>query len=514
MMTPHCDLLLTGGRVIDPETGLDAVRAVGIRGGSIVHVGDPTVSATRTLDVAGLVVAPGFIDLHSHAQCLSGLRLQAHDGVTTALELEAGALPVDAQLRWAEWRGRPINVGFSAGWAFARMRVMDGIALTTPQEDPQFGRGEELFNRYQAFPGWHEPAGPKQLAAILDLLRAEIDSGAIGIGVLLGYAPRTAPAEFAALAALGAELGQPLFVHARSLSPTGTPNSLDAVLELIAAARTHGTHIHLCHMNSTSGLLADQIADAVLQAQQEGVQITTEAYPFGTGSTAIGAEFLAPDELTRSGLRPSSITYLVTGERIADAERLAEIRAADPGGPCLVDILDVADPAQRNLLLRCLTFPDVAFASDACVANYWGPEEGRAAAEAAIDDDVWPLPEGLISHPRSSGCYSRVLSWLVRDTAAMSLAEAVRRSSLLPAQLLEQSVPAMRRKGRVQIGADADLVVFNPATVAPQGGFTRLLPSRGFAHVLVGGQPIIEHGTLKRASMPGSAIRGAVEYWG
>lgn len=341
MTTPILDLLLTGGRVIDPETGPDAVRAVGMRDGRIAYLGEPDAVALRTIDVAGLVVSPGFIDLHSHAQCLSGLRLQALDGVTTALELEAGAFPVDAHYRWAESEGRPVNVGFSAGWAFARMHVMDEVPIVTPQEDAALRTGEGMFARYQALPGWRAPANPRQLGAILDILRSEIDAGAIGIGVLLGYAPRTDPEEFSALAALGAELSQPLFVHARHLSPYGTRTALDAVIELIAAAREYGTHIHLCHMNSTSGLLTAEIEAHLRRAQQDGVPITTEAYPFGTGSTAIGAEFLAPEELARNGMTPSSITYLPTGERVANEERLTEIRAADPGGPCLVDILNV-----------------------------------------------------------------------------------------------------------------------------------------------------------------------------
>lgn len=501
-------MLLTGGRVIDPESGLDALRAVGLRGATIVHVGDSDVPTKQTIDVSGLVVAPGFIDLHAHAQTINGLRLQALDGVTTALELESGALPVNAHYEWSAKEGRPINFGFSAGWVYARMHVLDHVPMLGPEDNLDYRIADAMFFRNQHLTGWRQPATTRQVDEILDIVRTQVEQGAIGIGALLGYAADTGREEFNRLGALAAELAQPLFVHARYLSPIEPRSSLAAVDELIGIAREHGTHIHLCHMNSTSGVSTDLVADAISAARDEGLNITTEAYPFGAGMTAVGAEFLDPDTLEQNGLTPDALTYLATGERIADTQRLAEIRATDPGGSCLVNFLDVQDERERALLIRSLTFADGAFASDSILTNYSGPEHGRAAAEAAIYGDVWPLPPGLITHPRSSGCYSQVLSWLVRETATMSLAEAIRRSSLLPAQILEPAVPAMRRKGRVQIGADADLVVFNPATVAPQGGYTKLLPAYGFKHVFVSGQRVVAEGELQVNSMQGSGVRG------
>ena len=117
------DVVLVGGRVIDPETGLDGVYDVGIDGGSVTTVGEGLDGAT-TIDVGGLVVAPGFVDLHSHAQTLPGRRLQACDGVTTALDLEAGRAPVEVAYEREAERGSPINYGFSASWAAARMHVL------------------------------------------------------------------------------------------------------------------------------------------------------------------------------------------------------------------------------------------------------------------------------------------------------------------------------------------------------------------------------------------------------
>src|SRR4051794_39789199 len=171
------ELVLSGGRVVDPESGLDHVADVGIDGATITAVGD-TLEGTTTVDVTGLVVAPGFIDLHSHAQTLPGRRLQACDGVTTALELEAGRAPVDRAYERETRRGSPIHYGFSASWAAARMHVvaggpLDGGAMAV------FGGivGEE----------WQHAATETQVARILELLAVDLAAGAIGIGILIGY---------------------------------------------------------------------------------------------------------------------------------------------------------------------------------------------------------------------------------------------------------------------------------------------------------------------------------------
>ena len=122
------DLVLAGGRVVDPETQLDRVCDVGIDGDSVTAVGD-RLDGRTTVDVGGLVVAPGFVDLHSHAQTLPGRRLQACDGVTTALDLEAGRAPVEIAYAKEAKRGSPINYGFSASWAAARMHVAGDARL-------------------------------------------------------------------------------------------------------------------------------------------------------------------------------------------------------------------------------------------------------------------------------------------------------------------------------------------------------------------------------------------------
>lgn len=482
----HFDLVLAGARVIDPETGLDGVRDVGIDGGRIGAVSTDRLTGDTVVDVSDRVLAPGFIDLHSHAQTVTGLRLQAMDGVTTALELEAGALPVRTAYAEATAEGRPINFGFSAGWALARMQLLD---------DAEPGASFDVFAKYQGAPNWRRPVGARDLARVLDLLEEQVHSGALGIGMLVGYAPDSGRDEYFAVASLAARLGVPTFTHTRFISTEEPGTSLEGALEVIAAAAGTGAHMHMCHLNSTSNRMIDDVAGAVDRARGYGVQVTTEAYPYGSASTVIGAAFLAPEKLHRLGMEPRNILRVATGERIADAARLAELREQDPGALILFDWLDESDPADLSTLQRSLLFPDTAIASDAV------PLVGQ-------DGDTWPVADGVHTHPRSVGCYARTFGWLVRDLGMLPLGEAVRRCTLLPARILEPAAPAMRRKGRIQVGADADVVVFDPATIASPATGTRVRTSTGVDHVLVGGTFVVRDAQIQLDRLPGEPVFG------
>lgn len=487
---PPAELAFTGARVIDPESGLDGVRTVGVRAGRIVAVSAGPVPARTTVDVSGLVLAPGFIDLHSHAQSVTGHRLQALDGVTTTLDLEAGALPLAETYDRAAQAGRPLNYGFSASWVLARMRLFDGV-------DPHGALS--AFSANQDRPNWRRPVGERDVDRLLDLIGEQVADGAVGIGVLVGYAPDTGRMEYLRLARLAATLGVPTFTHARFKSTVEPGTAVEGMLEVISAAASTGAHMHICHLNSTSDRMIDDVAAAIEQARGHGVRVTTEAYPYGASSTVIGAPFFDPDYMRRVGSPADSLTYLPTGERVADFERLAELRRLDPGGLAIHDYLDESDDADRATLLRSLLLADTAIASDAMpMVDATTPDPGEA----------WPVSPDARVHPRSAGCFSRTFRWLVRELGVLSLNEAVRRCSLLPAQILADAAPAMADKGRVQVGKDADLVVFDPATVADQATYTRLAPSTGIRHVLVNGEFVVRDGELDPDARPGRPIRG------
>jgi N-acyl-D-aspartate/D-glutamate deacylase len=484
------DIVLRGGRVVDPASGLDGIRDVALTAARVAEIGDGLPRGSVDIDVSGLVVTAGFVDLHSHVNDIAGLRLQVMDGVTTALELEAGASPVNRAYRSAAALGRPVNYGFAASWAQARMQAVAGIRP-----------GESLgtFLASLADPHWQRPAEPGQISAMLDALSADLADGALGIGVLLGYAPAASPDEFLAVAALAARAGVPTFTHARDLIELVPETLIDGAQEIVRAAGETGAHMHYCHVNSTSQRHVDRVLSVVSRAQAAGARVTTEAYPYGAGMTAIGAAFLAPERLAERGLVPSSLTYAPTGERVATAARLRELRRSDPGGLATIEMLDENDPADQALLMRSLTFPGSVVASDAMPLTW---------TEPPADPLVWPLPRTAITHPRTAGTFARAVRMLTRGERASELPAVLSKCSLEPARLLEGHVPAMRRKGRLGPGSDADVVVFDPGLIADRADYrdsTR--PSAGIRHVLVNGTFVVQDGQLVPGAAPGRPVR-------
>lgn len=485
----ECDLVIAGGRVIDPDSGFDAVADVAVQDGRITAIGESVPHGARVVDATGHVVAAGFIDLHSHAQTIPSLRLQALDGVTTALELESGAGDLEKALQVAANEGRPVNYGYSASWAQARMGVLDGA---TP------AGGFLDFTQGLAGSDWGRKATGPELEKVLARLEAQVAAGALGVGVLVGYAPQTGRDEYMKVASLAAAHGVPTFTHARFKNAEDPESALEGAAEVVAAAAGTGAHMHLCHVNSTSLRAIDEVAELVDGARARGVSVTTEAYPYGAGMTAVGVPFLHPENLPRVGIGPSDLVIVATGERPRDAARLREIQKLTPGALVIIHYLDEAVADDLAIINRSLMLADTAVASDAIPFT---------TSEGQVVTADGPLPAGAVSHPRTTGTFARFLRTMVRETGALTLSEALRRCSLLPAQFLTEAAPQMARKGRVQVGADADLIVFDPDTVADQS--TYLDPAHssvGFASVLVAGAPVVQDGVPVTDAMPGQPI--------
>lgn len=484
--------LLRGGRVVDPGSGFDGIADVLLDGDTVEAVGTALDAPDATeVDVSGLVVGPGFVDLHSHVHSIAGQRLQAMDGVTTALDLEAGLMPIERAYAEAAKAGRPLHYGFSASWGAARAQVLANIA-----PDASIDSGLAVLGN----PRWQRSSSKTELAAWLSLLEGELADGALGIGILMGYAPATEPGEFLAVARLAANAGVPTYTHVRELVEVDPAIPVDGSVEIVAAAGETGAAMHHCHVNSTSGHHIDRVLATLDTARREGSRVTVEAYPYGAGSTAVGAAFIEPDRLRMKGLRPSSVVILETGERVRDEARLRQIRRDDPAAPCILEFLDEENPRERALLHQALAFPDAVVASDAMPVSW---KDGRN------ETTEWPLPPGGTTHPRTAGTYAKTLRLMVRESGAWSWLEAFRRCSYLPSRILDDVAPAARRKGHLGVGADADVVVLDPAAVTDTATYTDpTRPSKGVRHLFVAGVPVVRDGALDTEAFPGQPLRG------
>ena len=451
------DLVIRGGRVLDPETGLDASVNVGINGGRIARVSAEQLTGTRTIDAHGLVVTPGFIDLHQHAQDdVSGV-LKAFDGVTSGLEMEIGVPDVKEFLARKSGHSR-INFGTTASHSAARAAAF-GQPLASTDLIPASGRSS------------NDPATPAQLAQMEARLQQELDTGALGIGMGIQYVPGATREEVIRIFRLAASRHVPVFTHVRSAGRTEPGSSIEAVEEVIGAAAVTGASLQIVHINSSCLADAPECLAMVAGARARGLDVTTEAYPYTAGMTTINSALFNPGWQEKFGISYDALMLPNTGERLT-RKRFDELHAS----PTSTDVILFLN--RQELVDAVIADPLASIASD-----------------------------GELGHPRDAGTYCRILARYVRELRTVSLMDAIRKMSLMPAQRLEKATATARRKGRIQEGADADIVVFDPATVTDRATYehpTEL--STGMRFVLVNGVLVIDNGALVPGVLPGAAI--------
>lgn len=462
------DLVIEGGRVIDPETGLDAVRNVGIRDGKVVRVSSEPLSGQRLIHAGGLVVAPGFIYLHQHGQDIASQRVKALDGVTSALELEIGAPDVAQFLKSKEGHSL-INYGTSASHVAARAAVF-GAPL--PAEIIGGGGGApEILPK--SGPATDQPATPEQIEAIERRLRAELDAGGLAVGMGIQYTPGATRLEVIDMFRLAAERGLPVYTHIRSAGRVEPGSAIEAVSEVIGAAAITGASLHIVHINSSCLRDSLECLAMVEGARARGLDVTTEAYPYIAGMTAVNSALFNPGWREKLGIDYSDLVLPDTGEHLTK-ERFEELHNSSKTQWVLVyaNTQEVVDKVIPN--------PLVMIASD-----------------------------GLEGHPRNAGTYSRVLAQYVRGKGTVTLMDAIRKMSFMPAEMLERSTPAARQKGRLQEGCDADIVVFDAATISDRATFEKPMePSVGVRYLVVGGTLVVDEGKIVPDVFPGRAILG------
>jgi imidazolonepropionase-like amidohydrolase len=445
------DRVILGGRVIDPSSNLDAVRNVGILDGRIAAITPQEIRGRDAIDARGLVVAPGFIDIHTHGQTPETYRFYSLDGVTTALELELGTSDVDG---WYHERsaGEVINYGVSIGHIKVRMSVMHDAGTFMPVGD-----------------GAYRVASSADIDEIANLIEIGLSQGAVDIGAGFPYTPAATREELLAVFNIAARTKTPVHLHI-------TPGS-DGLKEALSLAIETGAPLHVVHINSSSLAELPVMLEMIRDAQSRGHDVTTETYPYAAGMTEIQSATIQDIYKDASDARLAELEWPRTGERL---NRKSFANYADTGGPVVVHT------NTEEMVALAINSPLTIIASDA----YWQNGTG---------------------HPRTTGTYAKVLGHYVRETRSLSLMDAISKMTLRPAQRLETRVPAMRQKGRLTVGADADITIFDPATVMDRSTYREpSLPPVGIQHVIVNGVSVVTNARPVEGVEPGKPVRGPI----
>ena len=463
------DIVLSGGRVIDPETKLDAIRNVGILNNRIAQISTEPLKGKQTINVSGLVVAPGFIDLHVHGRSNVEQEYQLHDGVTTALELEWG---IEHLGKWYESRkGKAlINYGASVNWPFERFKAIgkyqkavDSLMQLTINGEANIGAMTNTILRAA-----NETITADALNQTLVNIKTSLNEGGIGIAAPIGYLPKTNPNEMYQAYKLAGELQVVVFSHVRN------PDII-SIQEVIADAVLTHAPLHILHINSMSLGNIQLSIDMITAAKNKGFDITTELYPYTAASTALQSAIFSDGWQQRLGISYGDLQWVATGERLTK-ETIDAYRKT--GGSVIIHLM------KPEWIKTGIAAPGVIIASD-----------GSSYAKLA--------------HPRTAGTFSRVLGKYVREEKVIDLNTAIEKMTLLPAKRLENIAPMMRFKGRIQVGADADITIFNPDTIIDKATFEKGLEfSAGIEYVLVNGSFILKNGKTVSNIFPGQAVYG------
>src|SRR3989475_6067443 len=348
--TPVYDRVILGGHVMDPASKLDAVRNIGLSGGRIAVITTEAISGRDTVDARGLVVAPGFIDLHAHGQTPETYRFYALDGVTTALELELGTSDVPAWYRERN-AGERINYGASIGHIKVRMAVMHDSGTRMPVSD-----------------GAYRSASPAQIGEIAQRIETGLRAGAVDIGAGFPYTPAATREELLAVFRVAARTKTPIHVHIRP--------GVSGLKEALALAAETNAPLHVVHINSAGLAETPAMLEMIGEARARGSDVTTEAYPYDAGMTEIQSATIqdvyknAPDE------RLAELEWAGTGERLnrESFEHYSQI-----GGPL------VGHTNTEQMGAVALNNPLTTFARDAD----WQKGTGPPPAPGALSKGPW-----------------------------------------------------------------------------------------------------------------------------
>jgi len=454
------DVVILNGRVIDPESHFDGRANIGIKDGSIQLITTKDIKGQTSINAKGLIVAPGFIDMHQHGQDRENQMYKVMDGVTTALELEMGTADVD--LWYKEREGRAIiNYGVSIGHVPLRMEIMHDKGGFAPVGDAVY-----------------KTASDSEIMILKERVGRGLERGALGVGFGLMYTPAASRWEILEMFGVAGKVKAPCFVHMR-YAGLKEPNSCIAALEeVISASVITGAPLHVVHITSLGFSLTPEMLQMIKEARAYNLDVTVECYPYTATQTTIESAVYDEGWQEKLGISYNDLQWAETGERLTK-ESFEKYRKT--GG------MVIAHSISEDIVRSTIADSIVIIASDGILTGGKG-------------------------HPRGTGTFARVLGRYAREDKLISLSEGLRKITLMPAKRLEEIAPMMKNKGRICIGADADITIFDPGQIIDQATYEEPAKySRGINYVLVNGIIVVKDGQIQEGILPGRAVRGVIK---
>jgi hypothetical protein len=492
------DVVINNGRVMDPETNFDGVRNVGIKDGQIVIITEDAIKGKETIDASGHVVAPGFIEGHQHATDPFSRKVNLRDGLTTQMDFEAGAGDIAKWYADAEGKTQS-NYGMVVLTTLARLSVLDGPEIAVLGNDMGglfsyvVGAAAAKAQKEGRKPGWSATLPNKQqMTEIMSIVDEGLRQGALGVGIPVGYMTTgVTQYELYKYQELASKYGRVSNAHVRFAGVRPPTEGQLGVQEMLANAMVLDAPFMASHLNSNMDweYTIPLINDA---REKRGAKVWGEVYPYAAGSTIASTDILTESSMAQMNITYSNVANL-DGTRW-DKAMYEDVRKNDPGRAILI----YNNPPED--IAKWMAQPGVVVVSD-----------GMAIQDENLNYYPWDSPyEGKSVHPRSAGTRAKVLR-MVREDKNMPLMEAISKMSYLHAKYFDElgGIPQFRTKGRVQVGADADIVVFNPDTVSDNSTYEPgkgALPSTGIPYVLVNGVVVVKDSKVQKV-FPGKPIR-------
>ena len=441
--------------MIDPETGYDRVANVGIDGTTITAISEAQLTGRETINAENRVVAPGFIDMISYDPNKYGIWFKIADGVTTNLGMHG--MLMTAERFFSTYEGKsPCHYGGAYDNYYMRS---DG--------------GQKI--------GGSSPASAAQIDALEDDIETQLHQGWIGASFSPEYSPGVTDEEISRQMAVAAKYGLPSFFHGRYSTDVPPDDNAKTLQEILDLGRQTGSGVHVMHITSTGGTFQmAQSLDTLQKARDnDKLDVTACLYPYNFWATYIRSARFSSGWQERFHITYNDLVVPGTGERLTK-QSFDKYRASE------------------NKLVAAYAIPD------ADVVTALQSKFTMVGSDAILE----PANN---NHPRAAGCFSRTLGYYARDQKTLSLIDALAKMTILPAKRLETKAPALRKKGRLQQGADADITIFDPNTVADRSTVDNpAQESAGIDYVLVLGQVVKSPEGLHKDVLPGQPIKSEI----